>query len=368
MVYEGPVIDVDVHHSWRTSDELIDYLPAFWREHLAGGPDGPLPIVPGSRRVLMVDGSNRMDTFPEDGSLPGTDFELLRRQLLEPLRVEKVLLNYEVGLQSGMANAPLATAMCRAANEYTAEHWLPLDERLCGMILVPTSAPEEAAREIAHWAAHERFVGILLVVDALGRPFGHQVYAPIHRAAAECGLPIAIHLSGRPEGRDMAGGNLSLMLERYPLYCQAGMHHLTSMITSGLFERYPSLRAMLLEWGFSWIPSVVRRLDAALPALRRETPEIRRLPSEVVAEHVRFASQPFDYVPSAALAGVLGGLDGFDDLLCFSSDYPHWDADEPTYIASRIPKSWHRKVFHDNAARFFNFKVSSAPAGATHGG
>ena len=38
-------------------------------------------------------------------------------------------------------------------------------------------------------------------------------------------------------------------------------------------------------------------------------------------------------------------------MLCFSSDYPHWDSDTPLYISSILPSAWHDGVFHQNARR-----------------
>jgi predicted TIM-barrel fold metal-dependent hydrolase len=49
---------------------------------------------------------------------------------------------------------------------------------------------------------------------------------------------------------------------------------------------------------------------------------------------------------------------GGDDILCFASDYPHWDTDDPTYVASRLPKRWHKKVFYDNAADLFGWPAA----------
>jgi predicted TIM-barrel fold metal-dependent hydrolase len=58
---------------------------------------------------------------------------------------------------------------------------------------------------------------------------------------------------------------------------------------------------------------------------------------------------------------------GGEELLCFASDYPHWDTDDPTYIAGRLPEKWHQKIFHDNAARFFGWKAAElAIAGHGH--
>jgi predicted TIM-barrel fold metal-dependent hydrolase len=361
-MYKGPIIDVDVHHNWKASDEVIQYLPAFWQEYLSGGSGPRLPISPAFRRTMMVDGAYRLETFPPGGYVPGSDYELMKEQLLDPLGAERSILTYDIGLQSGMPNPQLSSALCRAANQYTTERWLPLDDRLCGMILVPMAVPEDAAAEIEHWAGNERMVGVLLVMNVLQRPFGHPIYDPIYRAATEHGLPVVSHLSGSGEGGDSAGGNVTTLLETYPIFGQAAMHHLTSMISCGLFEKFPSLKVMFTEWGFTWLPAVAKRLDAIYPVLKAESPHVRRRPSEVIREHIRFSTQPFDYVPAPALAAVLGALDGMEDILCFSSDYPHWDADEPARIATRLPKSWHHKVFYENAARFFGFDRTSREA------
>jgi predicted TIM-barrel fold metal-dependent hydrolase len=48
-------------------------------------------------------------------------------------------------------------------------------------------------------------------------------------------------------------------------------------------------------------------------------------------------------------------LVGGEDILCFSSDYPHWDTDDIGDIGRNIPEAWHRKVFHDNAMELFGW-------------
>jgi Amidohydrolase len=89
---------------------------------------------------------------------------------------------------------------------------------------------------------------------------------------------------------------------------------------------------------------------------------VRTRPSDVVREHIRFSTQPFDYVPSAALLGILESVEGIEDVICFSSDYPHWDGDEPTYIATRLPERWHAKLFYENAAKFLGFELAAGVA------
>lgn len=361
-MYTGPIIDVDVHHNWRQRGDVTQYLPAFWKEYLDGRNGTSLPLSPALGRSFMVDGSYRLEAFPDGGWVPGADYELMKQQLLDPLGSEKVLLTYDIGLQSGMPNPQLAAALCRAANQYTVDQWLPLDDRFCGMILVPTAVPELAVAEIEYWSDHPRMAGVLIVLNVLGQPFGHPVYDPIYRAASEHDLPVVIHLSGGTGQDSTAGGRGATLLEIYPLFTQAAMHHLSSMITYAVFEKFPTLRVMLSEWGFTWLPWLVQRLDSAFDILRAESPLLRRRPSEVIHEHVRLSTQPFEYVSSRALAAVLAPLDGVEDILCFASDYPHWDADDPVRIAGRIPKSWHHKVFYENAAKFFGFEPVSTPA------
>jgi predicted TIM-barrel fold metal-dependent hydrolase len=50
-------------------------------------------------------------------------------------------------------------------------------------------------------------------------------------------------------------------------------------------------------------------------------------------------------------------VDGVEDLLCFSSDYPHFSFDDPVYIARVLPERWHRKIFCENACQLYGWGV-----------
>jgi uncharacterized protein len=39
------------------------------------------------------------------------------------------------------------------------------------------------------------------------------------------------------------------------------------------------------------------------------------------------------------------------DILCFSSDYPHWDNEMPGATLQSLPPDVRKAVFFDNAAR-----------------
>ena len=364
MTYQGPIIDVDVHHNWRSPSVLLDYLPARWRELFTPPSGGILPLIPAGTNLSHPGGSNkRMTSLPPDGSPAGSHYETMRDQLLDPLKIERCILCFDVGLEEGYPNPYLAVELCRAANNWSAEQWLSgQDKRLYGAILVPTEWPEEAAKEIRRWAAHPRVVEVLLVMNPLGKPFGHPIYAPIHEAASEVGLPIGVHLGGdiAKKGHSIGGGSPQSRLEQFVTFYQPGAHHLSSLLTHGVFERYPDLHVCMKEHGFTWVPSLLWKLDADIKLLRAECPWVTELPSATFRQHVTVSTQPFDYTQEASqVVELLESFGGMEDILCFATDYPHWDADDPTYLAARLPKAWHSRIFFDNAARVYGWKRRS---------
>ena len=80
-------------------------------------------------------------------------------------------------------------------------------------------------------------------------------------------------------------------------------------------------------------------------------------------EHIRFSTQPLEHTDGndALLFEMLESA-GAPDILCFASDYPHWDWDDPKFVINRLPKAWHDKVMHENAAAFYGDKLGLVSA------
>ena len=49
-------------------------------------------------------------------------------------------------------------------------------------------------------------------------------------------------------------------------------------------------------------------------------------------------------------------------MLCFSSDYPHWDTDAPSYAAAIFPERWCDRIFHENARSILRLPDRAAAA------
>jgi uncharacterized protein len=354
-VYDGPIVDIDVHHRWHSEQDLIAYLPPEWRT-VVQRPRSQIAVEAPAPRITHTTGSNkRSDAFPPTGGPPGSCYETLCKQWLDPFPVERAVLSFDIGTSGGIPNPRLASALCRAANDWSVEHWIDRyrDDRLYTGVLVPTQIPEDGVAEIHRMAANPRIVEALVVSNGVGKLFGHPIYHPIYAAAEECGLPIAIHNGGDQYNAGthmMAGGLPSSRFEYHTLTPQSTINHLTSFITNGVFDRFPKLKLCIIEIGVAWLPWLLWSLDRHYDSMRRENPSLDRLPSEVFREHVCVTTQPIELTPRPGqLAEALEAAEGMEDILCFSSDYPHWDTDDPGFIARRLPKSWWSKVFYENA-------------------
>jgi predicted TIM-barrel fold metal-dependent hydrolase len=310
----------------------------------------------------------RHDLEHEPGRYPGSTIDEVRRDVLDGLGAEIAVLNADDAITvSLMASSYRAAELARAHNDWLRERWLDAEPRARGSILCPAQDPLAAAAEIHRCAQDERFAHVLLVGGS-ERPYGEPRYLPIFEAAAECALPVAIHSGG--EGLGLAAppggaGPPTFYIEWHTLGSAGSiMAHLVSLLVNGVFERLPALRVVLLEGGLAWLPGILWRLDTNWRGLRQDTPWLDRKPSEVAREHVRFTTQPLEHTDGhdALLFELLEAV-GAPGILCFASDYPHWDFDDPAFMLRRLPESWREPVMRGNAAAFYGERLG-LPAAA----
>jgi predicted TIM-barrel fold metal-dependent hydrolase len=358
-MYNGPIIDVDVHHMWPHDSDITKHLPKEWQALATGALGNKMRLdTVRSPALLPTLGGQRLETYPPDGTPSGSSYEILREQHLDRHRIERAVLTFMVGQYNALPNPYFAQAVVRAINDWNCQTWLSNpDQRLWGMMLIPTQFPDEAAAEIRRVGRHPRVVAALLSWNSLGKPFGHPLYHPIYEAAADMDLPVAMHINGNEFAamslaQFNAGGLPTTFFDFHMTYWQAAVHHVMSFIVHGVFDKYPNLRIHCNETSVGWIPWMLWALDDNYRLLKHESPSMRKLPSDYLREHIKFSTQPFDAgTNSSALIEVLEAAGGMEDLLMFSSDFPHYDAEPPAYISGRIPRAWHQKVFHDNALR-----------------
>ena len=361
----SPIVDIDCHHGWKTSDEVLAYLPERWRDHAAGAfPQGPA----WKANHLNTPGGGRLaDSRPDDGSPPATSLELTREQLLDRYGIWRAVLTFNIGGHAIMPNPDYSIALARAAHDWNADTWLTWDDRLYGVAAPPIGQPEEAAKEIRRIGSHPRIVATLLTGCPLGVPYGHPVYHPIYEASAEMGLAIDMHAGGTPFDRQ-AGGLSETHTGAVTGNANDAMHHITSFIVHGVFERFPSLRLLVKEHGTTFLPLLAWRLDKNYEVLKQESPWVKKWPSEYLREHVKVGTQPLEVDPDDDVTHALyDAIEGASEMFCYASDYPHISFDTPDYVVRHLPSGWADNVLLNNACAHYGWSPQSAgalPAGS----
>lgn len=349
------IADCDIHQSPRLGMKgLFPYLEKRWQEHLETF--GPLPkqaFETGPAYPKGQPDASRRDAWPPNGGRPGSDLDFMRTHHLDPHNITLGVLNMIRPHPGGFQNIFLSDALCQAMNRWQVAEWTQPEPRLKGSILVPYEDGEASAQEIARWAGHPDYVQVLLL-SRTAEPAGQKRYWPIYRAAAEAGLPVGIHAFGFGGYPSSGGGWPSYYIEDMVGHAQSCQNMLTSMVFEGIFERFPTLKIVLIEAGFAWLPALCWRLDKLWQRLRAETPHLKRPPSEYIRDHVWLTTQPME--EPAVKPQVLDTIDWIGwDRLVFATDYPHWDYDDPNHVLpAGVDARRRRDFFLNNATRLYS--------------
>lgn len=350
-----PIVDADIHPVV-TADRLAAALPEPWRRrlHRFGLRGAPPPAV----YPRVRHGGMRRDAHPDAAGgparPPGSDLDLMRSQLLDPYDVVAGVLIPMQGHTAGAEEPAFAAALCRAYNDVLVTDWLDPEPRLRASICIPHESPAEAVAEIERRAADPRFVQVLFPSGTF-LPWSDPKYRPIYAAAAAHGLPVAIHLGGTEGHR--GDGWPSFYLEQHAWYGNAVAVALTGLVAGGVLDAVPDLQLVLVEGGVSWLPSLLWGLDDAWELCRDDVPWLTRPPSEIVRERVWFTTQPIDEPPVPAHLATTWEQTGMTDRILFSSDYPHWDFDDPITALRVLPAALRRPMAAANAARLYGLTL-----------
>jgi predicted TIM-barrel fold metal-dependent hydrolase len=103
---------------------------------------------------------------------------------------------------------------------------------------------------------------------------------------------------------------------------------LTVMITGGVLARHPRLRVGAIECGAYWIGPLAEALDlwhVNMGALNTNSEKLTDLPSAYIRKNVRVT--PFYFEDAARYIEIYD----LEDVLCFSSDYPHVEGGKDSF-------------------------------------
>jgi uncharacterized protein len=339
----GPFIDCDVHVPTPTVQQLAPYLPAHWNEYIAGaGFTGTMAVTSTYPPAAPTTGRARFGAGLEEA------LGNLRDACLGDAGDARVIVSTHYGVEA-MGPPDFAIAMSRAVNDWLLHDCLGADGRLLGSIVVPPQYPELAAEEIDRVGGDPRLVQVYLPARAV-KPYGNRTYYPLFDAAVRNDLAVGIAFGGMTFTPPSPVGWPSYYIEEYVGMAHIMQAQLSSLVIEGTFQRFPDLRVALLEGGWTWLPQLMWRLDKEWKGIRREVPWVEEPPSAYMRRHAKLSIQPIDAPADGDQVMTILDQIGSDDMLMFSSDFPHVHGCDPVAFLDRLPAGTAAKIRYDNAA------------------
>jgi len=252
----------------------------------------------------------------------------------------------------------LQRACVRAYNEWLAEFCEGSDGRLIGQGILPTTGVDDAIAETKRCIelGHRG-----VVVSSF--PSGGLDATPEDDAfwsfVQDADIPVAVHIGSFLKGVGATPPQLdTLAFMGVAGASKAGAHTLPvvcDLIFSGIFERFPALKLLLVEANIGWIPTLLEQVDDMFLRYRWFTggaEQMTTMPSRIFYRNF-WATFMIDTV----------GIELRHRLnlehIMWSTDYPHTGTDWPNNRVSiernfrGVPKDQVKKMLHDNCKTLY---------------
>jgi uncharacterized protein len=350
----GPIVDAEVH---------IHENPAELAEHAEGLLRRAMEAPPPKERWLDTPGLSPLTAYdPPLGFDPLHEPHVVRnvqqlRDDLDELGIDAAVVFTGRLLDQAAVHRPgEPLEIARTYNRYLQARWLDPSLGVYGAIMTAAQDPNGSAQEIEQYADVPGFAAVYLPMACVYPLWGHRQYDPIFAAAQAAGLPVVLHGFTQvypvfPHQLEQFDTALAKQTLSKPF---SAMANLTSMVTTGVFARFPDLKVVFAECGISWLPFLMWRLDHQYQWLRHELPFYSEKPSWYLRHQVYGTTHGLEGADDAqTLAALIASIGGPDRLL-FATDWPHYDADRVERIADLpLPEGWGERILGTNSQQVF---------------
>jgi predicted TIM-barrel fold metal-dependent hydrolase len=261
----------------------------------------------------------------------------------------------------------LAIACIRAYNDWLIEDFCSADpKRLFPICPVPTDDGQEAMVAEAERVARKGAKGFFLPYYP-ERPYYDPYYDPLWKVASETGLVASLHhmFGGKrpPErakipGVDAENLRASATVKSY----FSSIDHLTDMIFTGVFQRFPKLKFLHAEVNVGWAAYWMQQMHLTVNRPRMKNANwYPNMPTDAPADHIG------TNVFFTALDDYLGFRLACEDerlanATMYSTDYQHsitlWpeSADFIPKLTAGMNEQLKHQLLAGNAVRVFNLE------------
>jgi uncharacterized protein len=258
-------------------------------------------------------------------------------------------------------NPAYVTAMCDAYNRWLGDV-LSGQDRLKWVGVVNLDDIPASVQQVNE-AKKLGAVGMMILGTAGDRLLDDASLLPFYEAVAESDLPLAVHV-----GWSCPSIN-NLYNHIYPSgvipFTMPVLMGLVSMMSGGIFDRFPNLRVVYLEAGCLWVHFILERLHHRFQHSGKNLVNVvsRTAPIQKLApmDYVKNGNLYFSAEIEDALLPQVLELVG-DGQILFGSDMPHGDRER---FAARmlqertdISDSAKTKILESNSMRFYDLPAN----------
>ncbi len=308
--------------------------------------------------------SSKLPTFgPRNGKNDGGWDPKQRVSEMKQDGVSGEVLYHTLGLRLfAVEDRAAQEAAFQAGNDYMAEYCSAAPDRLWGIGMIPCYDIKAAVTELERCKNMGLIGGMIWQVPPEHLRFNTDHYEDLWAAAQNLDMPVNLHiLSGFNYSRYTSSNLPGMEAHRNSVNTKVhdAMTSIFDLVFSGVCERYPRLKFVLVENELGWLPFVTHQWDRYVKRFGEKRPiPISELPSFYVDRQVYCTF--IDDAPGAYLLSKFG-----TDNSMWSSDYPH-DASTWPNSGEVIAKDMDslspevlRKVLRDNVANLYSLKVPS---------
>ena len=309
---------------------------------------------PMSRRADRRDW--RWEELPPAGGDPKARVAELDRE-----GIDVAALYPSVGLVlGGIEDAEHAVAACRAYNDWLAEFCGVARDRLIGVAALPLQDPEASVIEARRAVEELGMRGFFVRPTATGgRLLNDRAFDPLWDTIQGLGVPVGLHPAGTSDTLGAAQvykpywGSEYGFLGKPMHFLVDDVMALTMMVGTGVLDRFPRLRIIVLESGGGWLPHWLEKMDHWFQVVAYQAQHLSLTPREYVQRQVWVSFDP-DETTLPMVVQYAG-----DDRLIWASDYPHMDVTSPSVTAelyehlTGLKKSSQVKILGKNAREVY---------------
>ena len=234
-----------------------------------------------------------------------------RIEWMEQQGLSLQILGSWLDIQGYTLSAESAATWARLFNEHLAEVVKGSPGRFAGLATVPVQDGAMAARELEYAVKELGFLGVMLATDPMEQDLALESFEPFWDAAEALDVPIVMHPPTHGFGANIRPSYLAFSLGR----TLDTTITTAKLILSGLFDRHPNLKMMLVHGG-GYLPYQAARIDNGYRGGNGRPVELQR-------------DKPSDYLPllyydnvavSSAAVRMMHEIAGTEHLL-LGSDY-----------------------------------------------